>query len=189
MTTVVFVRHVQAAPSPDLPEAEFPLSEKGERQAEALVPVLASLGVTALISSPFVRAVGTLRPFADATGLPLHLDEDLRERKLAGEWLPDIKAAEATIRRSFAEPAFALPGGESAETCAARFEAAVRCAVTAHPGGVIAMASHGGILSHAIARYQDRPPFDFWRGMRNPHLFIFDYAAAPRWVGERTLDD
>jgi 2,3-bisphosphoglycerate-dependent phosphoglycerate mutase len=189
VTTVVFVRHAQSAPSPDLPEAAFPLSEKGERQAEALVPVLTSLGVTALVSSPFVRAVGTLRPFANAAGLPLALDEDLRERKLAGQWLPDIKAAEAAVRRSFAEPAFAFPGGESAETCTARFEAAVRRAVAANPGGTVALASHGGILSHAIAHYQERPPFDFWRDMRNPYLFIFDYAAAPCWIGERTLDD
>ena len=187
MTTVVFVRHAQSAPSPDLPEPAFPLSEKGRQQARDLAPVLAELGVTALASSPFVRAVDTLRPFAEASGLPIAIDDDLRERNLSAGWLPDTAAVEAAVRRMFAEPSFALPGGESALDCIARFEAAVARVVAANPGETIAIAAHGGVLSHLIAPHQEGPPFDFWRGMRNPHLFVFDYSAQPRWVGERTL--
>ena len=188
MTTVVFVRHAHSAPSADLPEAAFPLSEKGRGQARALAPVPASLGVSALASSPFVRAVETLRPFAERAALPVVIDEDLRERKLTDGWLPDVEAVEAAVRRMFAEPAFAFPGGESALACIARFEAAVGRIVAAHPGQAIAVASHGGILSHFMGRHHQGPPFDFWRGMRNPHLFLFDYAGKPRWIGEQTLD-
>ena len=68
MTTVVFVLHAQSAPSPDLPESAFPLSDEGRRQARNLAPVLESLGVTALASSPCIRAVETLRPFAKTAG-------------------------------------------------------------------------------------------------------------------------
>jgi 2,3-bisphosphoglycerate-dependent phosphoglycerate mutase len=187
MTTVVFVRHAQSAPSPELPEPAFPLSDKGRQQAKDLAPVLAELGVGALVSSPFIRAVDTLRPYAEATGLPIAIDEDLRERKLSGDWLPDVKAAEDVIQRSFAEPAFALPGGESELVCTARFEAAVGRAVASHPGATVAIAAHGGVLSHLLSPHQPAAPFDFWRGMKNPHLFIFDYAAQPRWLAERTL--
>jgi 2,3-bisphosphoglycerate-dependent phosphoglycerate mutase len=188
VTTVVFVRHAHSVPSPDLPQAAFPLSQTGRRQAQDLAPVLADLGVTALASSPYIRAVGTLAPFAEASGLPIGIDDDLRERKLTDGWLPDVAAVEAAVRRMFAEPAFALPGGESARGCIARFEAAVARVVAAHPGGTIAIAAHGGVLSHVIAPHQDAPPFDFWRGMKMPHLFLFDYGAQPRWLGELTLE-
>lgn len=188
MTTVVFVRHAQSAPSPDLPEEEWPLSDKGRRQAEALVPVLRELGVSALASSPFVRAIDTLQPFAEATGLPLAIDEGLRERRLTDAWLPDVAAVEAAVRRMFADLSFAHPGGESGHACLARFEAAVGRVVEAHPGAVIAIGTHGGVLGHLMHGRHTEPAVEFWRAIKNPHLFIFDYAGEPRWIGERTLD-
>ena len=188
MTTVVFVRHAQSAPSAELPEADWPLSEKGQAQAQALVPVLGALGVDALVSSPFLRTRETLRPFAETSGLSLRVDEDLRERKLTGGWLPDIAAVEAAVRRMFAEPAFAFPGGESALACIARFEKAVGRVVAAHPDRVVAVASHGGVLSHFMAGHHGGPPFDFWRAMLTPHIFVFDCSGPPRWIGEQTLE-
>jgi 2,3-bisphosphoglycerate-dependent phosphoglycerate mutase len=188
MTTVVFVRHAHAISSPDLPQKDWPLSPKGEGQARDLVPTLAALGVNALVSSPYARSIETLRPYAESVGLPTAIDKDLRERALTGGWLADQAAVEAVVRRMFADPDYAQAGGESARVCVARLEAAVARAVAAHPGAVIAIGSHGGILSHLMAAHHRQAPFEFWRAMRNPHVFVFDYAAEPRWIGERTLE-
>lgn len=187
MTTLILVRHAQSAPDPALPERDWPLSATGRAQAEALAPVLAELGVDALASSPFIRAVDTLRPYAAAAGLRVGVDEDLRERALGG-WLADPAEVEAAVRRMHADLAFHLEGGESGHACLARFEAALARVADAHPGRTIAVGSHGGVLGHLMARQHPPLSGDFWRRIRNPHLFVFDVEGGLAWRGERTFD-
>ena len=188
MSSLVLVRHAQSAPRPDLAEEAFPLSEKGRAQARDLAPVLAELGVEALAASPYQRAIDTLRPFADRAGLTIAVDHDLRERSL-GAWLEDIEVVHETMRRMHREPDFAPEGGETSRAVLARFEAALRRVVDANPGRTLAVGSHGGVISHFLAARGPALPFEFWRQIRNPHLFVFDTAAEGwPWVGERTLD-
>ncbi|HEY1427483.1 MAG TPA: histidine phosphatase family protein [Caulobacteraceae bacterium] len=190
MTTLVLVRHAQSAPSPDLPERDFPLSEVGCRQALELAPVLAELGADALASSPYIRAVDTLRPYAEAAGLPIAVDEDLRERRLSGRWgdLATEAEAHAAIRKMHADLDFCLEGGETGRACLARFEAALARVVAANPGRTVAVGSHGGVLGHLLKLHEASLSGDFWRRIRNPHVFLFDARAGLRWTGERTLD-
>jgi 2,3-bisphosphoglycerate-dependent phosphoglycerate mutase len=189
---LVLVRHAQSAPDPSLAERDWPLSELGRRQAAELAPVLQELGVDALASSPFVRAIDTLTPYANAAGLSIDVDEDLRERALGG-WLPDLAQVEDAIRRMHADLDFCLAGGETGRACIARFEAALARVVAANPGRTIAVGSHGGVVAHLLARQAEaqlNEPLagEFWRRIRNPHLFVFDARGPLSWTGERTLD-
>jgi broad specificity phosphatase PhoE len=187
MTTLILVRHAQSAPDPALPERDWPLSDKGRQQALDLAPALAELRVDALASSPYLRAVETLRPYADRAGLPIAVDEDLRERSL-GNWMADIADAEEAIRHMHADLDFQREGGESGRACIARFEAALARIAAAHPGRTVAIGSHGGVLGHLIARQGVALPDAFWTRIRNPHLFVFDARDGLRWVDERTFD-
>jgi 2,3-bisphosphoglycerate-dependent phosphoglycerate mutase len=187
MTTLILVRHAQSAPDPVLPERDWPLSELGRRQAADIAPVLAELGVDRLASSPYLRAIETLRPFAEAADVPIAVDEDLRERALGG-WLAEVAEVEAAVRRMHADLDFHLEGGETGRACLGRFEAALARVAGAHPGRTIAVGSHGGVLGHLLARHRDDLPDHFWRRIRNPHLFVFEAEDRLRWVGERTFD-
>jgi 2,3-bisphosphoglycerate-dependent phosphoglycerate mutase len=187
VTTLILVRHAQSAPDPALPERDWPLSGKGQQQAADLAPALAELGVDALASSPYLRAIETLRPYADRAELRVSVDEDLRERALGG-WIENPADVEEAVRRMHADLDFQLEGGESGRACLARVEAALARVVAAHPGRTIAVGSHGGVLSHLIARQGIALPDAFWKRIRNPHLFIFDVGDEMRWVGERTFD-
>jgi len=187
VTTLILVRHAQSAPDPALPERDWPLSETGVRQAADLAPVLAELGVEALASSPYLRAIETLRPFAQASGLQIAVDDDLGERKLGG-WMPDPADVEAAVRQMHADLDFQLEGGESGRACVARFEGALARIAAANPDRTVAVGSHGGVLSHLIARQGVALPDAFWRRIRNPHLFMFDARDGLRWVVERTFD-
>jgi 2,3-bisphosphoglycerate-dependent phosphoglycerate mutase len=186
VTTLVLVRHAQSAPDRALPERDWPLSELGRQQAANLTAALQELGVDALASSPFIRAVDTLRPYAEATGLPIAIDEDLRERSLGG-WLTDIAEVEAAVRRMHADLDFRLEGGETGRACIARFDAALARVVEANPGRTIAVGSHGGVLGHLLARHAPLQG-EFWRRIRNPHIFVFDAHGDLVWTDERTLD-
>jgi 2,3-bisphosphoglycerate-dependent phosphoglycerate mutase len=187
VTTLILVRHAHAAPDPAFPERNWPLSVAGRGQADDLAAVLEDLGVDALASSPYTRAIETLRPYAEHAGLPITVDEDLRERAL-GPWMPNLADVEHAIRRMHADLDFELQGGESGRACVARFEAALARVVAAHPGRTIAVGSHGGVLGHLIARQGVSLPDAFWKRIRNPHLFIFDAGDEIRWVDERAFD-
>jgi 2,3-bisphosphoglycerate-dependent phosphoglycerate mutase len=187
VTTLILVRHAQSALDPALPERDWPLSEKGQRQAAELAPVLAELGVDSLASSPYLRAIETLRPYAERAGLNIVVDEDLRERALGG-WMPDVAEVEAAVRMMHADLDFQLEGGESGRACIARFDAALSRIIDANPGRTIAVGSHGGVLGHLLARQGVPLPDEFWKQIRNPHLFVFEAGAGIRWVDERTFE-
>jgi 8-oxo-dGTP diphosphatase len=77
------VRHAKAGSRSDWDgdDRVRPLSKKGWRQAEQLAAVLAPLGVSHLVSSPYVRCRQTLEPLGSATDLEVTLDERLAEEQ------------------------------------------------------------------------------------------------------------
>lgn len=81
MAPLYVVRHAHAGTRGDWdgPDEERPLSERGRRQARALVDTLAEAGVTRLVSSPYRRCVQTLEPLAEAWGLEVVADDRLAE--------------------------------------------------------------------------------------------------------------
>jgi 8-oxo-dGTP diphosphatase len=56
-----------------------PLSKRGAAQADALVPLLSDFRPQRILSSPFVRCCETVRPTAEALGLPVESIDELAE--------------------------------------------------------------------------------------------------------------
>jgi phosphohistidine phosphatase SixA len=79
--TFLVVRHAHAGRRSDYrgDDRERPLSARGRAQAETLVELLRDYRPTAILSSPFVRCVETVRPLADALGLRVESTDDLAE--------------------------------------------------------------------------------------------------------------
>ncbi|HVS84854.1 MAG TPA: phosphoglycerate mutase family protein [Gaiellaceae bacterium] len=79
--TSVLLRHASAGDRStwDGDDRERPLDRKGRRQAEALVPALVAAGARRAVSSPYVRCVETLEPFAAALGIEVEIDDRLAE--------------------------------------------------------------------------------------------------------------
>src|SRR6516225_8939878 len=85
MPKLLLIRHCQAtAQRPDAP-----LTATGIKAAETLIARLQDLSLDAVYSSPYERAHATVRPFAVLTGLPVRLDDRLRERVLSDHDLED----------------------------------------------------------------------------------------------------
>ncbi len=79
--TIYLVRHAKAGSRHDWhgDDRLRPLSKAGHRQAEALALRLSDLGVSTLVSSPFVRCVQTLEPLARAANVAVITDDCLGE--------------------------------------------------------------------------------------------------------------
>ena len=78
MTTLYFVRHCR----PDFSVAEDsvrPLTEEGKQDISKINRYLDDKAVDVVVSSPFVRAVDSIKPFADANGKEIIVIDGLRE--------------------------------------------------------------------------------------------------------------
>ena len=77
---VWIVRHGYAGSKEDWwgDDAARPLDDAGRGQAEELVPLLADVGVTPLVSSPTARCIETLVPLSVALGLPVETSDELK---------------------------------------------------------------------------------------------------------------
>lgn len=73
-TTIIFVRHAEKMP---YPADDPPLSPAGEERVAELTRQLVDAdvvaGIDAIYSTPFKRTQDTVRPLADALGLPINI--------------------------------------------------------------------------------------------------------------------
>jgi probable phosphoglycerate mutase len=160
-TRVVLWRHGQTAWNVQgrfQGQTDIPLDALGEEQARRAAPMLARLGPDLLASSDLSRAHQTAQALADVTGMPVGLDEDLRETNggafegLTGpeirERFPDDWAAWAGGDPHHRNP----QGGESRTDVAARMLQAVLRATDQVDDGLAVLVTHGGAARLAVAQ-------------------------------------
>ncbi|TCN16263.1 2,3-bisphosphoglycerate-dependent phosphoglycerate mutase [Bacillus sp. BK006] len=168
MKTLLLVRHCEAEGQ----EAKASLTEQGIQQAQQLIGYLNKLSypIDKIISSPYKRAVQTIEPYAKDTGLPLHIDTRLEERRLSGQplfnWIEVLK-------RTFDDIDFKVDGGESTK------EATVRALelfkeVMNEKQKTTLFVTQGNMMT-LILRYFD-PKFGFseWSRLTNPDVYQID---------------
>jgi len=104
---------------------DIPLNANGIAQAQAAAPMLVNRGIASIVASPLSRAHDTAKVAAELLGLPVHLDEGLRETSFGekegqpmSEWFSH-----------WVEGSYTPPGGESFADLRARALAAVNRAL------------------------------------------------------------
>ena len=170
MQKLLLIRHCQSTGT----HPDAPLSDAGAKAAEALIIRLRDLAPDAVYSSPYERAQATVRPFAISAGLSVGLDDRLRERVLSDR---DLENRLDHIRRSFAEPDYRAPGGESLnQTMQRAIGALTDIAAASHR--LPAVASHRN-LTASVLRSMD-PAFGFEQllDLRTPDLFEVEVDAG-----------
>ena len=94
--------------------------------------------------------------------------DDLRERLLSPGVLDDWLGA---LRRSFADPDYALPGGESSRQAGERVGALLARVAGRHRGQTVVCASHGNLLALALRQRDPAVGVEFWRSMPMPAVY------------------
>ena len=87
MTTVYFVRHAQSDGSV-LDARTRPLTPKGQKDCALVTAYLRDKQIQAVFSSPYQRAVDTVRHFAQEQRLPVETVEAFREHETVGIPMP-----------------------------------------------------------------------------------------------------
>jgi broad specificity phosphatase PhoE len=158
VTTLLLVRHGETDWNRDgrwQGHSDTHLNDVGREQAVRVAGELD--GVDVLYASDLARARETAEIVAARLGLPVRLDERLRERSFGaweGKTAPEI---EAEFRDAHARwLAGAGPGAEDAEAFAdfaARVQAFLADVLAAHPDETVLVVAHGGSIRviHAFA--------------------------------------
>lgn len=179
-TNIYLIRHAQSHPSTSLDHSEWPLSIVGQTQAEKLSDPLEHLGIEILLSSPFVRCVQTVQPFASKVGLSINIKIDLRERLVAKEIVDDFYEL---WRQSWDDFNFALSGCENSFDAQKRFVAAVVDIHARHAAKTIGISAHGNVIG-LFLNYID-PAFGRVQaeGLKNPD--VVRVVAGDRFVWDQ----
>lgn len=176
-TTLYMVRHAQ---SPYVPGRERMrgLSAEGRKAAARVAELLSDIDVHVIASSPYERAVQTVRPLAERKGLDIAIYEELAERLIAG---PDGReswdAVKEAIRRSFDDPDFALEGGESTREAQQRAIPVIRKLLVEHRGRSIVIGTHGNIMTIILNHFDGRYGYDFWETSTQPDIYRLTFAG------------
>lgn len=89
VTKVYYVRH--AEPNYDNHnDALRELSPKGLNDRKLVTKFLADKEINVAVSSPFRRAVDTIKEFADLEGIKIELIDEFHERKVDSGWIDDF---------------------------------------------------------------------------------------------------
>ena len=142
-------------------QEDVELSATGIAQAQAVATWSRALierpdapQIEELWSSPLRRARETAEAIAAATGLPLRIDDQLRELHAGvfqGHLWADLESRfpEAVARWRSGDAEYAIPGGESRAQLAARGRTALERLASRPARGMLVVA-HGGILTAAL---------------------------------------
>lgn len=161
-TTVLLVRHGESASA--VPGRLFALLDghgdpelhpDGKQQAKLAAARLTSEHIDAIYVTSLVRTHQTAAPLAEALGIEVRVEPDLREVYL-GEWEGGLLRERAVA----GDPIFqqileqerwdVIPGAEPLDDFHARTQAGLRRIVGTHPGGRVAVFTHGGVISQLL---------------------------------------
>lgn len=146
MTTVYFVRHAEPNYE-NHDDLTRELSSRGLEDRKLVTRFLNTKGIDVVLSSPYKRAVDTVKDFADANGLGIIVIEDLRERCVGNEWIDDFNGF---CQKQWGDFGYKLLDGENLREVQDRNITALRRILKDHKDKNIAIGSHGTAISTII---------------------------------------
>ncbi|KFN02414.1 histidine phosphatase family protein [Bacillus clarus] len=165
MKKLIVVRHCSASGQ----ERDAELTITGKHQSNALAEFLIAkhLQVDCIISSPFVRAIDSIRPFALQANVSIQEDERLAERILSNasmdDWLQKLEYTFTHIDISFS-------GGESTKQAMDRAISLVQ-EILKQNHKTILLVTHGNLLTLILKYFDDQIGFKEWKNLNNPDVY------------------
>lgn len=176
-TRLYMVRHAE---SPFIfgEERTRGLSDKGAAHAQELAEIFASIPVNLVISSPYTRAVDTVKPTAKSKGLEVALHEELKERRIEGlDYRAEWEVLERAIQTSFEDLDYALEGGESTRQTQQRAIPIIEQILEEYSEKSIVLGTHGNIMVAIMNYYDSQYGYEFWAGTSKPDIYLLEFEG------------
>ena len=175
---IVLVRHGETASNAQrvLQHPDTPLSERGLAQARRVAERLARTRIAEIVASDYARALTTAELIRDASGSPLAIDPELRERNFG-----DLRGrAYADLGFDPFEPGYCPPAGESWDDLHQRVDRLWQraCQRAAGLSGDLVLVTHG-LVCHSLVSRRIELAGATCGPFANTSVTIVD--AAPPW--------
>ena len=201
-TRIIAIRHGETTWNVDTRiqgRLDIPLNAMGRSQAARMAQALKHEPIAAVYASDLARAWETAEYLARAHGLPVNAETGLRERGFGdfeGMTFAEIETLlpDQSMRWRKRDPEFAPAGGESLVDLNRRVVEAVERLAARHPGELIAMVGHGGVMDvlyRAAARLHIQAPRTWTLGNAaiNRLLWTPQGFSLVGWADTQHLDD
>ena len=163
---------------------QVPLDADGIQQIQKIAPLVASLELDGIYTSPLRRAVQTARVIAEGTNLPICKSEGLNEIAF-GDWTGrhfDDLIDDELYRRFIKSPAKTLlPGRETIFDVQRRGLSVINEAAQKVPGGRFLMVSHGDVIRATLSHYM-KLPLNEYRRLRVDNGSLSALQTDMRWA-------
>ncbi len=151
MTEIYFIRHAESN-TKNRNDVLRELTPKGLRDRELVTGFLVDKNIDAVLSSPYVRAVDTVKHFADSVGYTVETIDGFSERKVGSGWIKDYTTY---CKRQWEDFSYKLPEGESLGEVQDRNIRTLNTVLDRFKNKRIVIGIHGTALS-TIINYYDR---------------------------------
>lgn len=146
MTKVYFVRHAK----PDFSIKDDllrPLTEEALNGCKKVTEFLSDKDIRCAFSSPYKRAIDTLKDFSESSNIEINVIDDFRERKIDNSWIEDF---DKFAKEQWADFDYKLPEWESLNQVQERNIKALMQILEENADQNIVIGSHGTALSTII---------------------------------------
>jgi probable phosphoglycerate mutase len=201
-TRIIAIRHGETMWNVDTRiqgHLDIPLNETGRRQAERMALALADEPISAIYASDLTRAWETAQYLGRVQGMEVTREEGLRERGFGdfeGKTFAEIEALlpDQSMRWRKRDHEFAPAGGESLIALRSRVVATAERLAAAHPGELIALVGHGGVMDvlyRAATRLDIQAPrtWELGNAAINRLLWTPEGFTLVGWADTQHLDD
>lgn len=151
ITVVYFVRHAEPNYE-NHDDMTRELSAKGLKDRKLVTKFLMDKNIQIVLSSPYKRAVDTVREFAEKKEMDIDIIDGFRERKVDSLWIEDFNSF---CKKQWEDFEYKLSDGECLKEVQDRNILALKNIVEKFKGKNIVVGSHGTALS-TIVNYYDK---------------------------------
>ena len=152
MTTIYFIRHAEPNFN-NHDDMTRELTPKGMQDSKLVTRFLSDKNIDIIFSSPYKRAIDTIRDFSEANGLEIQIVDDFRERKVDSCWIEDFSAF---CKAQWADFDYKLSDGETLREVQTRNVNALKRLLIDHRDKNIVIGTHGTALSTMINFYDKK---------------------------------
>ncbi|WP_416151786.1 histidine phosphatase family protein [Salipaludibacillus sp. HK11] len=167
LNKVYVIRHCEA----DGQSRESQLTKNGFKQAIELADFFYGVKVDRIISSPFIRALHTIKPLADKLKINIEVNNLLSERILSDENMPNWFEK---LKYTYEDLDIQYEGGESSREAMNRIVEVIEDVIDAETQNTI-IVTHGNLLSLLLKYYNENFGFEEWLNLTNPDVFKFKF--------------
>jgi broad specificity phosphatase PhoE len=184
MRKLILIKHAPPEVVPDVPSEGWVLSDRGRALCPPLAEAIRPHAPAVVVSSTEPKAAETGRLIASSLGVPLETAPGLHEHDRSN--VPHMPSREfiSAMELFFRRPDEHVLGRETADAAEARFREAVTRVLDAHPGGNVAVVSHGTVVALLVAKAAGQSPFRLWRELGLPSFVVL---RLPELAVEQTV--